>query len=80
MASNSRGQPLAWQTKVVHQNLGALKAGSKPFLVSGGDNDAVSSKPITGRDMVDATILQNDSSIPRRVALIVKDLITHRNR
>ena len=57
MASNSRGQPLAWQTKVVHQYLGALKAGSKPFLVSGGDNDTVSSKPITGRDMVDATIL-----------------------
>ena len=45
------------QTKVVHQNLGALKTGSKPFFVSGGDNDAVSSKPITGRDMVDATIL-----------------------
>jgi len=26
-------------------------------VLSGGDNDAVSSKPITGRDMVDATIL-----------------------
>ena len=28
MASISRGQPLAWQTKVVHQNLGALSNGT----------------------------------------------------
>ena len=54
MASFNRGQSLAQQTKVAHQNLGALKAGSKPFLVSGGDNDAISSKPnIVGRDMVE---------------------------
>ena len=50
MAAYNRAQPLAWQTKVVHQGSGCIKADSR---VLGCENDSLSSKPVIGRDKVD---------------------------
>ena len=50
-ASFSRGQPPAWHTKVVDDNLRPLKSGSTCLCVPVCAHDAVSSKPTTlGRD------------------------------
>ena len=55
MALINRELPSAQNTKVVYQDLGALKTGShSPSLVAC-DYDAASSKPtLVGRDVVDA--------------------------
>ena len=58
MASNSRGQPPAWHTKVVHQESGCLKADSTRMhmmvrMSNGGCYDAMPSKPILGRGLAD---------------------------
>ena len=58
MASNSRGQPPAWHTKVVHQGSGCLKADSTKMMVrmsNGSCYDAIPSKPtcILGRGLAD---------------------------
>ena len=52
MASLNRGQPPARHTKVVHQGPRCLKAGSKGEVESNCSHDVVSSKPVTGRDML----------------------------
>ena len=53
MASFNRGQPPAQQTKVVHHRPGWIKEGSTGGVSMSCRYDAVSSKPIMGRDRVD---------------------------
>ena len=51
MESFSRGQPLAWHTKVVHNDPGCLKTGSMGVEELDCSNDEMSSKPNSGRDI-----------------------------
>ena len=54
MALVYRGQPPAWQTKVVDHDLGLLKADQKCLFVPVCDNDTALSKPtFVGRSVVD---------------------------
>ena len=53
MASFSRGQSPARQTKVVHHRPGWIKAGTIRGVNMNCRYDAVSSKPIMGRDIVE---------------------------
>ena len=56
MASFNRGQPPAWQTKVVHHRPGCLKAGSTMGgLASDCNNDGMPSKPILERGIAEDT-------------------------
>ena len=52
MASFCRGQSPARQTKVVHHRPGWIKAGAITGVNMNCRYDAVSSKPIMGRDIV----------------------------
>ena len=63
IASINRGQPLAWQTKVVHHQSGCLKADLTGLKGANRCYDTMPSKPVKGRGIVEGQ--QFSSSVTR---------------